>query len=98
MPHFLVTLSQSGPQFDRSKPVQEQSGWAEHAAFMDALVERGFIVIGGLLPDFRAAHAVEAASEAQVRETLAKDNWSGSHLVLERVEPWDVKLDGTRRG
>ena len=94
---FLVTLTQSGPEFDRSKPLQEQSGWVEHAAFMDGLVDQGFIVLGGPLPDYRVAHAVEAESEAAVRTTLAADNWSGSHLVLERVEPWDVKLDARRR-
>jgi len=94
---FLVTLSQSGPQFDRSKPLQEQSGWAEHAAFMDGLVDQGFIILGGPLPDHGVAHAIEAASEEVVRDTLARDNWSGSHLVLERVQPWDVKLDARRR-
>jgi hypothetical protein len=55
---FLVAVSQSGPQFDRSKPLQEQSGWAEHAAFMDSLVDQCFIVLGGPLPDYRVAHAI----------------------------------------
>jgi uncharacterized protein YciI len=94
---FLVAVSQSGPQFDRSKPLQEQSGWAEHAAFMDSLVDQGLIVLGGPLPDYRVAHAIEASSEEAVRGTLAEDPWSGTHLVVERAEPWDVKLDARRR-
>jgi hypothetical protein len=97
MPMFLVTISQSGPEFDRSKPLQEQSGWAEHAAFMDSLVDQGFVILGGPLPGHRVAHAIESSSEEALRATLARDNWSGSHLVVERVEPWDVKLDGRRR-
>jgi hypothetical protein len=48
---FLVRLRQAGPEFDHSKPLEEQSGWAEHAAYMDSLVEDGHIVLGGTLPD-----------------------------------------------
>ena len=58
---FLVTIHRSGPQWDASKPLEEQSGWTEHASFMDGLVDDGFIVLGGPLADeFRVAHAVEA--------------------------------------
>ena len=45
---FLVVLRQSGPEFDRSRPLEEQSGWSEHAAYMDGLVDDGFIVLGAL--------------------------------------------------
>lgn len=33
---FLVTVSQSGPEFDHAKQLEEQTRWTEHAAFMDA--------------------------------------------------------------
>ena len=48
---FLVVLRRSGPQYDPSRPLEEQSGWPEHAAFMDGLVDSGFIVLGGPLAD-----------------------------------------------
>ncbi|HSS81347.1 MAG TPA: hypothetical protein VLK24_09135 [Gaiellaceae bacterium] len=90
---FLVILRRSGPEYDHSKPLEEQSGWLEHAAFMDGLVEDGVIVLGGVLGDeLRTAHAVEAASEDAVRETLARDPWSGSHLVVDSIDPWTVRL------
>ena len=96
---FLVLVRQSGPEFDRSRPLEEQSGWTEHAAFMDALVDAGFIVLGGpLADDGRVAHAVEADSEQAVRETLARDPWSESHLRVEAVEPWTIRLDSRRSG
>ena len=91
---FLVQLRQAGPEWDGSKPMEEQSGWDEHAAYMDRLVDDGFIVLGGPLSDRRTAHAVEADSEAAVRETWARDPWAGSHLILEAVEPWTIRLDG----
>ena len=92
---FLVTVSRSGPEYDRAKPLEAQSGWADHAAFMDALVGEGFLVLGGPLGDeHRVVHAVEAESEEAVRETLALDPWAGSHLCVETVEPWTIRLDG----
>jgi len=90
---FLVILRRSGPEYDHSKPLEEQSGWLEHAAFMDGLVEDGVIVLGGVLGDeVRTAHAVEAASEEAVRETLARDPWAGSHLAVDSIDPWTIRL------
>ena len=36
---------------EHGKPLEQQTGWEGHAAFMDELVERGFIVLGGPLGD-----------------------------------------------
>jgi hypothetical protein len=90
---FLVIVRQSGPGFDRSRRLDEQSGWDEHAAFMDDLVDAGFIVLGGPLPDGRVAHAIEAESEEAIRVTFARDPWSGTHLVIDTIEPWTIRLD-----
>ena len=95
MAMFLVVLRQSGPEWEPSRPMEEQSGWAEHALFMDDLVDKGFIVLGGpLAHDWRVAHAVEAESEEAVRATWARDPWSETHLVVDTIEPWTIRLDG----
>lgn len=92
---FLLVLSQSGPEWRPGRPLEEQSGWDAHADFMDALVDAGFIVLGGPVGSGnRVAHAVEAASEAEIRATLAEDPWSESHLRIESIEPWTIRLDG----
>jgi uncharacterized protein YciI len=94
---FHVVLRRSGPEWDPARPLEEQSGWPEHAAFMDGLVNAGFIVLGGPLADeVRVVHAVEAESEDAVRATLAKDPWSGTHLVVDTIEPWTIRLDARR--
>ena len=91
---FLVILRRSGPEYDHSKPLEEQSGWLDHAAFMDGLVDDGFIVLGGVLGDeLRTAHAVESPSEDEVRGRFARDPWSGSHLVVDSIDPWTIRLD-----
>jgi uncharacterized protein YciI len=92
---FLVIVRRTGPEWDRSKPMEEQSGWDDHAAFMDALVDDGFIVLGGPLADEeRVAHVIEAESRDALRKRLAEDPWSGSHLVVDAVDPWTIRLDG----
>jgi hypothetical protein len=97
MPMFLVVLSRTGPDWDASKPLEDQSGWDAHAAFMDDLVDRGFIVLGGPLDDeVRTAHAVEAESPETIREVLARDPWSGSHLLVDEISEWTIRLDGRR--
>lgn len=91
---FLVRLRQAGPEFDPALPLDRQSGWTEHAAYMESLVEQGHIVLGGTLPAGATAHAFEAASEEDVRAIWARDPWHESHLILESIEPWTIRLDG----
>ena len=95
---FHVVLRQSGPEWLPGRPLEEQSGWAEHAAYMDGLVDDGFVVLGGpVSDDGRVVHAVEAESEAAVRATWARDPWSETHLVVESIEPWTIRLDTRQR-
>jgi uncharacterized protein YciI len=94
---FHVVLLRSGPEWDASRPLEEQSGWEEHASFMDGLVDDGFIVLGGPLADeHRVVHAVEAESEDAVRATFGRDPWSETHLVVDSIEPWTIRLDARR--
>jgi uncharacterized protein YciI len=90
---FHVTLSQTGPAWDPAKPLEEQSGWREHAVFMDDLVADGWIVLGGPTLDRRVVHAMEAESEEAIRARFAQDPWSESHLRVESIEPWTIRLD-----
>jgi uncharacterized protein YciI len=95
MAMFHVVLRRSGPEWDPGKPLEQQSGWPEHAAFMDGITDAGFIVLGGPLADeVRVVHVVDADSEDTVRATFAADPWSGSHLVVGSIDPWTIRLDG----
>ena len=95
---YFVVLRRTGSQWDPSLRMEEQSGWPAHAAFMDGLVASGFVVLGGPLADEqRVVLAIEAESEDTVRATLGRDPWSETHLVVDAVEPWTIRLDGRRR-
>jgi hypothetical protein len=39
-------------------------------------------------------HVVEAESEDAVRATLARDPWSETHLRVDTIDPWTIRLDG----
>ncbi|WP_433133882.1 YciI family protein [Micromonospora sp. CA-240977] len=92
---FLVLLRRSGPRWDPARTIQEQSEWPAHAAFMDELVTSGFIVLGGPLADeHRVVLVVDAESADHVRAILARDPWSETHLRVDSVEPWTIRLDG----
>jgi uncharacterized protein YciI len=78
--------------------MEEQSEWPAHASFMDGLVDSGFVVLGGPLADeHRVVHVVEAESEEDVRATLARDPWSETHLRVDAIDPWTIRLDGRPR-
>ena len=95
MPIFHVVLHRSGPEWDPARPLEQQSDWPAHAAFMDGLVDDGFVVLGGPLADeHRVVHVIEAASEDAIRARLAQDPWSESHLRIEAIDPWTIRLDG----
>jgi len=95
---YFVVLRRSGPEWDSTLPMEEQSGWDAHADFMDALIDDGFVLLGGPLADeHRVVLAIEADSEQHVRDTLARDPWHGSHLVIASVDPWTIRLDGRKR-
>ena len=99
MGRFVVRLRRGGP-WDWTRGMRQQDGWDAHAAFMDALVEDGFILLGGPLGkppegDVDTLHIVEAESEEAVRARFAQDPWAPNGLLTPvSVEPWIVLLDG----
>jgi uncharacterized protein YciI len=97
MANFAVKIVH-GPGWDASRPIRSQDGWDAHAAFMDGLVDDGFIIVGGPIGDGQTTlHVVEAASENQIRARLAEDPWAIAGLLqVGSIEPWALWLDSRR--
>jgi uncharacterized protein YciI len=95
---FVVTRV-PGPEWDPRREVRMQAGWDEHAAFMDGLVDDGFIVLGGPLgPTGLTLLIVEAPDADTVRARLAEDPWEPAQvLVTSTVQAWDLWLDSRDR-
>lgn len=95
MAHFLVRQGH-GPEWNPARPRRAQDGWTEHAAFMDALTERGTVLLGGPLgKDVNTGDAllvVAAEDENEVRAVLAADPWHGRALSITSVKRWTLWL------
>jgi uncharacterized protein YciI len=95
MKNTFVTISSAGPKRDRSKGTREQPLWDEHAAFIDQLVAKGFILMGGPLVDEGGAMLiVNADDENEVREKLKGDPWMEHGILkLQSVKRWQIFID-----
>jgi uncharacterized protein YciI len=100
MANFAVTM-EDGPRWNPARGIRDQDGWSAHADFMDALVDDGFVIIGGPLGSGQRLMAVEAADEQAVRDRMAADPWAlAGMLRVGSVQPWSLWLDSrkTRAG
>ncbi|HEY1918481.1 MAG TPA: YciI family protein [Streptosporangiaceae bacterium] len=98
MAHFAVRLVH-GPGWDATRPIRDQDGWDEHAAFMDGLVDQGFIVLGGPVGSgAETLHVIEAADEGEITKRLAGDPWASAGLLaVGSIERWTLWLDSRSR-
>jgi uncharacterized protein YciI len=83
-----------GPAWDGGS-VREQPGWDEHAAFVDDLVDRGIMVMGGPFTDHSGSiQFYEGVSEEEARRIAQQDPWIANGVfVLEEVRSWNVIVD-----
>jgi uncharacterized protein len=98
MAMFAVRTAK-GPEWDAKGGPREQTLWAEHARYMDELVDQGIIVLGGPIedddPDVVALIVVQAADEDHVRSMLSTDPWRPTQILrIKDVRAWTVWLDG----
>ena len=92
--YYLVTRAW-GPAWDPTRTRRGQDGWDAHAAFMDALADEGFVVLGGPVGEIdtgRAVLLVRAESEEAVRDRLARDPWPEELLNIQSIERWSLWL------
>jgi uncharacterized protein YciI len=91
---YLVERAK-GPAWDHSRGRREQARWDEHAAFMDALADEGFVLLGGPVGEGEGENVVlviDAPDEATIHARLAEDPWPDDVLRTESVRPWSVWL------
>jgi uncharacterized protein YciI len=91
--YYAVTLEQ-GENWNARRPMREQEQWDEHAKLMDALVDAGFIVLGGPLNDGeKAMLIIKAESKQAIEVRLADDPWIALGVRrIANVEGWEILL------
>ena len=95
MKNTFLAFSSAGPNRDFSKDTREQPFWDEHAAFIDQLVEDGFILMGGPLVDEGGSLLIiNAEDENEVRDKLKNDPWMQHGILkLESIKRWQIFID-----
>jgi uncharacterized protein YciI len=93
--YFVLRLERGGP-WDWNRDMREQDGWAEHARFMDDLVDDGFVLLGGPLEgDRKTMHVIRAESADAIRERFATDPWWVNGMLSPvSIERCTIVLDG----
>jgi uncharacterized protein YciI len=90
---FAVVRSR-GSAWQDARGLESQEDWEAHAAFMNALVKEGFVVLGGPLegsPDVLLI--IRAETPEQIVGRLSADPWSDMDLLrTTRVAPWTLRL------
>ena len=93
---LFVTINEQGPHWNPARSMREQEGWAEHAAFMNALVDDRLVVLGGPLRKgdrHRALLVLRATDEETLRARLADDPWVRSGILrMDELVPWELLL------
>jgi uncharacterized protein YciI len=91
---LFAVIREGGARWDRTRPPHEQDAWDEHLAFMGALVESQFVVLGGWVAGApKTLLVVEAHDEADVRRRFESDPYTAMELLtVESVEPWELLL------
>ena len=94
----VLVRFRAGPTWT-SGPPEEQPGWDEHAAFVDDLVARGTMVMGGPFADNSGTVIVlENVGEAEARELVAADPFVANGVFeLDDVHAWNVYVDELTR-
>jgi uncharacterized protein YciI len=91
----FIVISTAGANRDLSKGAREQAYWNEHEQFIDALVDNGFIMMGGPLPDEGGGILiVRAESEEAVRRIMGADPWYAHQILkLVSIKRWEIFID-----
>jgi uncharacterized protein YciI len=79
--------------------MRKQVGWSDHARFMDALTDEGFIVLGGQLGEGEKRFLLifNTENEETVWSRLDDDPWTSMKMLqVSEVEPWEILLGGSK--
>jgi uncharacterized protein YciI len=99
---YFAVIREAGPVWTDRKGITEQPGVNEHAAFMNALADKGLVLFAGPLAGtehgrLRALLIMDAEGEAEIDRRLADDPWTSTgQLQITSIEPWNVFVGAER--
>jgi uncharacterized protein YciI len=91
---YFAVIREAGPAWMNGQGAFEQPAANDHAMFMNALGDEGFVLFAGPLAEsergrIRVLMIAQAPSEAEIHRRLADDPWvRAGRLTTSRVETW----------
>jgi uncharacterized protein YciI len=91
----VIVRFRAGPTWEPGGPVREQPGWDAHAAFVDGLVDRGTVVMGGPYTDNSGTMMLlEGVDANEAARILADDPFIANGVfLLEEIREWTIFVD-----
>jgi len=91
----VIVRFRAGPTWEPGGPVREQPGWDAHAAFVDGLVDRGTVVMGGPYTDNSGTMMLlEGVDANEAARILADDPFiENGVFLLEEIREWTIFVD-----
>ena len=95
----FVVLRKAGRNWVTGLPTRQQPLWDEHAAFIDALFDKGAIMLGGPFADGSGALLiVYAEDESEALAMLRNDPWVKHDIQGDdSAKEWTVFLDSREK-
>ena len=92
--NLFAVRNTRGPNWDDSKPMEDQADLRAHADFMSGLAADRFVLLGGPFKGTRDVMlVVRAENRREVEAQLAPDCWVVKGLLRNlRIEPWELRL------
>jgi hypothetical protein len=94
MRRLFAVIRSRGPRWNETASLEGQADWGGHAAFMNALRDEEFIVLGGPLEDTPdVLLVVRATTPEEIAERFARDPWAENGLLtVKQICPWQLRL------
>jgi uncharacterized protein YciI len=98
---YFAVIREAGPGWSDGG-IAGQRAVNDHAGFMNALADEGFVVFAGPLAGtesgrLRVLLIVDAETEDEIRRRLADDPWVHTdRLVITSIEPWNLIVGAER--
>ena len=99
---YFAVIREAGPAWTEGEGAFDQPGVNDHATFMNALADQGFVLFGGPLAGsehgrIRVLVIVEADNEAEIHRRLADDPWTlAQRLTVVSIEQWNPFVGAER--
>ena len=90
---LFAVIRTRGPAYRQGLPLEQQEAWQPHADFMNALVDDGFVLLGGPLPEPDVLLIIRADAADEIEARLAADPWHRMDLLrVKSISPWTLRL------